>query len=213
MVAAWSNVRLFSILELLIFHPIFESWCRNCYLLLHLNLHHLDLPFSYDVSALNTLRDFPSRDQVTRGCGWPLTLHSKYASLPSITSIDSGSKSSKEGATRFAVAKHRGVQTVHAWYNRCCASRCRITCFCVDGTLRATEAVDLGSLPSRFKPTTCYCCGAYLSSRHQIASDANYYTIRTLFIAVHILCLKKSAPARSFQRSQCSCGFLRILVH
>ena len=39
------------------------------------------------------------------------------------------------------------------------------------------------------------CDGAYLSSYQRRASNANYWTIRTLFIAMTTSCLEESAPA------------------
>ena len=38
-------------------------------------------------------------------------------------------------------------------------------------------------------------CSAYLSTCHQIASDAKFWTIRALFMAMTTSCLKESAPA------------------
>ena len=42
------------------------------------------------------------------------------------------------------------------------------------------------------------CCIAYLLSCHQTASDTNYWTIRTLFIAIISSCLEESVPASEF---------------
>ena len=55
-------------------------------------------------------------------------------------------------------------------------------------------------------------CSAYLSSCHQIASDAKYWTIRALFIAMTTSCLEESAPAyRSFQWSNIPVNFFEFL--
>ena len=70
---------------------------------------------------------------------------------------------------------------------------------------------------SILKSFLSFFCSAYLSFCHQIASDAKYWTIRALFIAMTTSCLEESAPAyRSFQWSNILsniCKFRRILVH
>ena len=48
---------------------------------------------------------------------------------------------------------------------------------------------------SALKSFSTFYCGTYLSSCHQIASDAKYWTIRALFIAMTTSCLEESAPA------------------
>ena len=54
---------------------------------------------------------------------------------------------------------------------------------------------------------------AYLSSCHRTASDANYWAIRVLFIALTTLCCKKSAPTKVYPVIQCSCRFFYVFVH
>ena len=66
---------------------------------------------------------------------------------------------------------------------------------------------------SALKSFSTFFCRAYISSCHEIASDAKYWTIRALFIAMTTSCLEESAPAQEFPVIQCSCEFLRILVH
>ena len=55
------------------------------------------------------------------------------------------------------------------------------------------------------------CCCAYLSYCHQTASDAKYWTIRALFIAVTTSRLEESAPLRSFQWSNVPVDFFELL--
>ena len=59
------------------------------------------------------------------------------------------------------------------------------------------------------------CCSAYLSS-HQTASDANYWTIRTLFIAMATSWLEESAPALEFlviSSNSCPRNLLLVRIH
>ena len=55
-----------------------------------------------------------------------------------------------------------------------------------------------------------YC--AYLFSCHRTASDAKYWTIRTLIITMTTSWLEESAPASEFPVIQSSDEFLRILA-
>ena len=51
------------------------------------------------------------------------------------------------------------------------------------------------------------CCCAYVSSCHRTSSDAKYWTICAIFIAMTTLWLEESASAQEFPMIQCSCGF------
>ena len=54
----------------------------------------------------------------------------------------------------------------------------------------------------------CCFCGAYWSSCHWTASYVNYWTIRTLFIAITTSCFEESAQTYEFPMIRSFCGFL-----
>ena len=98
---------------------------------------------------------------------------------------------------------------------------CSKRAFTLDAKQRKAKVANLYEWPltslAQSKPSipqqsclSCCCC-ACLSSCHLTASDANYWTIRTLFIASTISCLGETAPPhRSFQISSVLVNFFKF---
>ena len=64
---------------------------------------------------------------------------------------------------------------------------------------------------SALKSFSTFFCSAYLSSCHQIVSDAKYWTIRALFIAMTLHAWRNPHLLRSFQWSNVPVNFFKFL--